>query len=269
MKASKEEINVLIKPYGENNEESKTLQVQRMFNRIAPSYNRLNRIMTMGVDLLWRKRVVGLVREVAPRVVLDAACGTGDLSFMMYRGVPSIEKLIGIDFSEQMLSVARRKADKKGYTHSELDYFEGKEVVGAKLSFRQADCLHLPFSDNTVDVLTCAFGIRNFEDLSEGLREFARVLKPGGRLVILELSSPTQPLIKVGYEFYAYRLIPLMGRLLTTDGCAYSYLPRSVNAVPQKEGLICLIKEAGFGMARFRSLSFGVATLYVAEKVSA
>lgn len=246
-----------IVPYKQEKGIGKREQVEQMFDHIAPTYNRLNRLMTGGLDLLWRKQVVQRAHKAAPEKILDAACGTGDLLLLMAQEIPSLRYILGADLSEQMLTIAEQRIlDKR-------DTLSAKEI---EVSFLHGDCTCLPLEAEQFDLITCAFGIRNFEDPLKGLREFARLLRPGGALIILELSTPERPLLRAGYHLYAHHLIPHMGRLLAHDLSAYRYLPQSIEAMPQRKDMICLITQAGLTQARFKSLTFGVATLYTATK---
>ena len=237
-----------VKPYGQ--EGRKAEQVERMFDHIAPAYDRLNHLMSLGIDRLWRRRAIRWLRPFRPALVLDVATGTGDFAIQACRMLPSAS-LTGVDLSEGMMQVGRRKVEQAG--------------LAARIDFQREDCEALTFSDSSFDAVTVAFGIRNFEHLDRGLREMCRVLRPGGHLVILELSTPDRPPMKQLYRIYS-RLIPLMGRLVSHDRSAYTYLPQSIRAFPQGEVMSESIRRAGFSDVRFRRLTFGVCTLYMATK---
>ena len=237
-----------VKPYGQ--EGKKVEQVERMFDHIAPAYDRLNHLMSLGIDRSWRRTALKWLRPHRPALVLDVATGTGDFAIQTCRMLPSAS-LTGVDLSEGMMQVGRRKVEQAG--------------LAARIDFQREDCEALTFSDASFDAVTVAFGIRNFEHLDRGLREMCRVLRPGGHLVILELSTPDRPPMKQLYRIYS-RLIPLMGRLVSHDRSAYTYLPQSIRAFPQGEVMSESIRRAGFSDVRFRRLTFGVCTLYMATK---
>ena len=237
-----------VKPYGQ--EGKKVEQVERMFDHIAPAYDRLNRLMSLGIDRSWRRTALKWLRPHRPALVLDVATGTGDFAIQACRMLPSAS-LTGVDLSEGMMQVGRRKVEQAG--------------LAARIDFQREDCEALTFSDASFDAVTVAFGIRNFEHLDRGLREMCRVLRPGGHLVILELSTPDRFPMKQLYRIYS-RLIPLMGRLVSHDRSAYTYLPQSIRAFPQGEVMSESIRRAGFSDVRFRRLTFGVCTLYMATK---
>ena len=237
-----------VKPYGQ--EGKKVEQVERMFDHIAPAYDRLNHLMSLGIDRSWRRTALKWLRPHRPALVLDVATGTGDFAIQACRMLPSAS-LTGVDLSEGMMQVGRRKVEQAG--------------LAARIDFQREDCEALTFADASFDAVTVAFGIRNFEHLDRGLCEMCRVLRPGGHLVILELSTPDRPPMKQLYRIYS-RLIPLMGRLVSHDRSAYTYLPQSIRAFPQGEVMSESIRRAGFSDVRFRRLTFGVCTLYMATK---
>lgn len=237
-----------VKPYGQ--EGKKVEQVERMFDHIAPAYDRLNHLMSLGIDRSWRRTALKWLRPHRPALVLDVATGTGDFAIQACRMLPSAS-LTGVDLSEGMMQVGRRKVEQAG--------------LAARIDFQREDCEALTFSDASFDAVTVAFGIRNFEHLDRGLHEMCRVLRPGGHLVILELSTPDRFPMKQLYRIYS-RLIPLMGRLVSHDRSAYTYLPQSIRAFPQGEVMSESIRRAGFSDVRFRRLTFGVCTLYMATK---
>jgi demethylmenaquinone methyltransferase/2-methoxy-6-polyprenyl-1,4-benzoquinol methylase len=214
--------------------------VQRMFDRIAPVYDVMNRVMTGGLDRRWRRITVEQAVSPGDRV-LDACCGTGDLAIAAQRR--GAAEVVGLDFSEEMLERARRKAP-------ELEWVRG-------------DALALPFGDASFDAATVGFGVRNVDDLEAGIRELRRVLRPGGRLAILEITTPVGALA-VFYGFWFDRVIPLLGKVLP-GGAAYTYLPASVRRFPKPEDLADLLAENGFGKVRFRRFAGGIVALHVGE----
>ena len=238
-----------VKPYGQ--EGRKAEQVERMFDHIAPAYDRLNHLMSLGIDRLWRRRAIRWLRPFRPALVLDVATGTGDFAIQACRMLPSAS-LTSVDLSEGMMQVGRRKVEQAG--------------LAARIDFQREDCEALTFADASFDAVTVAFGIRNFEHLDRGLREMCRVLRPGGHLVILELSTPTRFPMKQLFALYSKAAMPLMGRTISHDDSAYTYLPESIRAFPQGEVMQESIHRAGFSQVSFRRLTFGLCTLYMATK---
>ena len=238
-----------INPY--DNNRSKTEQVQEMFDSIAPAYDFMNRAMTFGIDHLWRAKAVKMMGRNKPANILDVATGTGDLAIRIAHTLHT-DHITGIDLSEGMLEIGRKKAKDAG-----LDNI---------IEFVQGDCLDLPFDDNTFDCVTVAYGVRNFEHLDQGYRQMQRVLRPGGMLCVIELSTPTSPLVKPLYKFYTRCIIPFIGRMVSKDTRAYSYLPESIAAVPQGNTMLQLMSEAGLTQCSFRPLTFGTCTIYTAVK---
>lgn len=238
-----------ITPYGDSRH--KTAQVQEMFDSIAPAYDFMNRAMTMGIDRMWRSKVVNRLKDARVSRILDVATGTGDLAIKIARDLPAAV-VTGIDLSEGMLEVGRKKVAETGFD--------------SRIKFQQADCLELPFADGEFDAITVAFGVRNFERLLDGYREMYRVLSPGGLLCVLELSTPTGKLTRPMYNFYTRHIIPLAGRLISKDVRAYSYLPESIAAVAQGERMCELMRVAGFGDVHAHAMTFGTCTLYTARK---
>ena len=239
-----------VMPYG--GEESKTGQVRGMFDSIARRYDLMNAVMTFGLYRRWRDKIFNrhLSLPESPKI-LDIATGTGDLAIKAAEVIPNAE-ITGIDLSEGMLSVAREKVGRKGI----------KDV-----EFLQADCLHLPFGDEVFDVITVAYGVRNFESLLAGYKEMFRVLKPGGKLFVIELSCPENRILRAGYNLYSKGLIPIVGNLVSGDSRAYSYLPESIAACPQREDMCALMRKAGFSGTSFRTMTFGVVSLYEASRI--
>ena len=237
-----------ITPYG--NDAPKERQVEQMFDSIAPAYDFMNRAMTMGIDRLWRRKAVGMLQKDFPARVLDIATGTGDLAILLARKLPQA-RVTGVDLSSGMIKVGNEKIARAGLTE--------------RVELQVADCLSLPFGDAEYDCITVAYGVRNFANLAAGYREMRRVLKRGGKLCVIELSTPVNKLIKPLYNLYTRHVIPLIGRLVSKDTRAYSYLPESIAAVPQREAMCELMRQSGFDKAEYRSLTFGVCTIYIAE----
>lgn len=238
-----------INPYDDNR--PKTEQVREMFDSIAPAYDFMNRAMTFGIDKLWRRRAVKMIAEHAPKRILDIATGTGDLAIRLAKSLKP-ESVVGVDLSEQMLAIGQEKVKKEG--------------LAGIVSLSPADCMHLPFENEIFDCVTVAYGVRNFEHLQQGYEEMHRVLRSGGVLCVIELSTPTSPLVKPFYKAYTKWIIPAVGRLVSKDVRAYSYLPESIAAVPQGENMLALMKNAGFSQCSFIPLTFGTCTIYVAVK---
>ncbi len=238
-----------IKPYSEDG--AKGEQVERMFDQIAHSYDFLNHTLSLGIDRSWRKAAIDSLKPYAPQRILDVATGTGDFALMAAERLQP-QSLVGADLSEGMLNVGREKVERAGKS----------EII----TMQKEDCMALSFEDNTFDAVTVAYGVRNFEDLDRGLREMLRVLKPGGRLVIIELTSPVHFPMKQLFWLYAHVWMPLVGKLISRDSRAYSYLPATMEAFPQGEMMQGIIEKAGFQSVKFRRFTFGLSTLYTAEK---
>lgn len=236
-----------VKPY--EDEASKREQVELMFDRISPKYDLLNRLCSLGTDQGWRRKVVrALAKEPVDRL-LDVATGTADLAIMASRAAKHVT---GADISAGMLAHGRAKVEKAG--------------LAERIELVQADAAALPFADGTFDAITVAFGVRNFEDLPKGIAGMARVLRPGGRLFVLEFSTPQRTPFKQLFRFYFHRVMPVIGRLVSKDEAAYSYLPESVDAFPQGKAFEAILSGCGLREVRSRLLTFGVATLYTARK---
>ena len=233
-------------------EGSKSEQIEQMFDHIAPTYDKLNHTLSLGVDRYWRNRAIKALKSCKPRRMLDVATGTGDFAILAVRHLQP-EQLIGIDISEGMMAVARQKVVDAG-------------LSSEKVSFQREDCTNLSFADNSFDAVSSTFGIRNFEHLDKAFVEMHRVLSPGGQLVILELSTPQDFPMKQLYKFYSKTMIPLIGKCISRDNSAYTYLPDSIKAFPQGELLQESLLRAGFSKATFRRLTFGICTLYIATK---
>lgn len=238
-----------MKPY--NTDQTKKEEVRDMFDHIAPRYDMLNHVLSWNIDRLWRLRVVRHVKMCRPRRILDVATGTGDLAILLARRIRGVQ-VLGVDLSEGMLDVARRKVTARG--------------LDERVRLDVGDAEHLSVTDGMMDVVTVAFGVRNFGDLDAGLREMGRTLKPGGRIVILEFSRPRNPLFRALYEFYSYRILPHIGGMVSEDKRAYEYLPASVGEFPAPEEFKRMMARAGFRNCRSRSQSFGIAQIYIGEK---
>lgn len=239
-----------ITPY--NDQDDKASQVQRMFNHIAPTYDKLNRIISLGLDRKWRKRGIDLLRPYEPQRVLDIATGTGDLAIELAQSLPSVRSVLGIDISEEMMRIGSDKVRELG--------------LDERIRFGREDCTDLTFADNSFDAATIGFGIRNFADIPQAAREIYRVLRPGKPVVILELTEPTNPFLHWGYRLYAGKIIPLVGQLISEDERAYSYLPESIAAVPQREEMVQILLEVGFSEAFHKVLTPGTCAIYLALK---
>lgn len=238
-----------ITPYRDTRHKSE--QVKEMFDSIAPAYDFMNRAMTMGIDKLWRAKAVRRLAREPHADILDVATGTGDLAICLARKLRPAS-VTGVDLSQGMVEIGRRKVEAAG--------------LSPVVTLTVADCLALPFADNSFDCVTVAYGVRNFEHLLDGYREMERVLRPGGVLCVLELSTPTSPLVKPLYRFYTKRVIPAVGRMVSHDVRAYSYLPESIAAVPQGAAMTALMAEAGLTDCSFKPMTFGTCTLYTARK---
>ncbi len=239
-----------VTPYSDK-ETAKTEQVRQMFDSIAPAYDFMNRAMTMGIDIWWRRLAVKRLKSIAPAKILDVATGTGDFAIQLYQSLHP-QHILGIDLSQGMLDEAQRKVKEKG--------------LGQVVAFQQGDCMALTLPDETFDAVTVAFGVRNFEHLQQGYQEMARVLKPGGMLCVLELSTPTNPLIRWFYDLYTLHIIPWLGSLKSGDKSAYRSLPQSIAAVPQGDDMLQLMRNAGLHDTTFKRLTLGVCTIYTAVK---
>lgn len=239
-----------VTPY-KNSPEGKKKQVERMFDTISDNYDGLNRVISLGSDVKWRKKVIKMVAETNPKTILDIATGTGDLA-IQFAEKTSAEKIVGLDLSEGMLSVARKKV-------------MGKPIA-QKIEFVQADSEALPFETGFFDAITVSFGIRNFENLEKGLSEIFRVLKKDGIFVILETSVPSKFPFKQGYYFYSKNVLPLVGKLFSKDKVAYRYLSESASVFPHGEVLNNILRKIGFNEVKNKPQTFGVATIYKATK---
>lgn len=212
-------------------DEDKGTQVRRMFDSIAGRYDMLNRMLSLGMDRLWRRKMVDSLRPSSPQRILDVASGTGDLALLMCRRLQP-QQIIAADLSEEMMAVGRRKATKAGYA--------------SRISFEHQDCMTLTYSDHSFDAITVAFGVRNFADLERGLSEMERVLRPDGQLRILELSTPEYFPMKQLYALYSRTIIPLVGSWFSLEKSAYRYLPASIRKMPQGREMVRLLERQGF-----------------------
>ena len=237
-----------IKPY--NNGE-KAAQVEQMFDNIAPTYDRLNHRLSWDIDRGWRRKAIGQLAPYQPKRMLDIATGTGDFAILAARMLKP-EQLIGADISEGMMQIGRQKVEAAG--------------LGSIISFAREDCLNLSYDTGTFDAVTAAFGIRNFADLDKGLGEMCRVLKKGGHLSIVELTTPPRFPMKQLFRLYSHTVLPVYGRLISKDQSAYSYLTQTIEAFPQGERMTEILKKAGFAEATFKRLTFGICTMYFATK---
>lgn len=238
-----------ILPY--NNEEQKGTQVRRMFDSIAGTYDLLNHALSFGIDKGWRKKGINFLKPYAPKEILDIATGTGDLAITMYRKLTP-RMIIGADISEGMMDVGRKKVYAAG--------------LDKNISFEQQDCVRLTYPENSFDAVTAAFGVRNFENIGKGISEMYRVLRPGGHVMILELSTPSGFPMKQLYRIYSNTVIPLIGRCLSKEGNAYNYLPASIKVVPQGKDMTAILTNKGFKEAKFRTFTFGICSLYTGTK---
>ncbi|MEJ6710697.1 MAG: bifunctional demethylmenaquinone methyltransferase/2-methoxy-6-polyprenyl-1,4-benzoquinol methylase UbiE [Flavobacteriales bacterium] len=238
-----------VKPYKESSL-SKKEQVATMFDNIAGNYDFLNHFLSLGIDIFWRKRLVRKLQKQKPQNILDVATGTADLAIAMMKIKPF--NVVGIDISNGMLEVGRKKIK--------------QQDLEKTIQLQQADSEDLPFEDATFDAVTVSFGARNFENLQKGLSEMARVLKPGGKIYILEFSQPTLFPFKQLYDFYFKFVLPLIGKLLSKDNAAYSYLPESVKAFPHGKELNSIIENCGYTNAKNHPLTMGIASIYTAQK---
>ncbi len=228
----------------------KKQQVARMFNSISGNYDFLNHFLSLGIDIRWRKKAIKLLAESKPKLILDVATGTGDFAIETLKLNP--DKVIGVDISEGMLDVGRKKMKERGFAE--------------KIDMRLGDSENLPFEENKFDAVIVAFGVRNFENLEKGLVEMMRVLKPGGRMVVLEFSKPAAFPFKQIYNFYFNFILPKIGRMISRDSAAYTYLPESVQAFPDGDDFIKILNRIGFNQTSCQPLTFGISSLYIGTK---
>jgi len=238
-----------VKPY-KDSDLGKKEQVAKMFDTISNEYDGLNRVISFGIDIKWRKKVVNIVKATNPSSILDIATGTGDLAINLTE--TSATKIIGLDISEGMLQVGRKKIEKLKLNNTiEMVY---------------GDSENIPFENNSFDAITVAFGVRNFEDLEKGLSEIFRVLKPGGKFVVLETSIPTKAPFKQGYTFYSTKILPIIGKVFSKDKVAYKYLSDSAASFPYGEAFNNILQKIGFIDVKCKPQTFGVASIYIAKK---
>ena len=237
-----------ITPYGKG---QKSQQVEQMFDSIAPTYDKLNHRLSWDIDKGWRKKAIRQLADFHPQTLLDIATGTGDFAILSAELLRP-QKLIGADISEGMMEIGRKKVLERGL----------QDVI----SFEKEDCLALSYPEGTFDAVTAAFGIRNFADLDKGLREMCRVLKKGGHLSVVELTTPVTFPMKQLFKIYSHTVLPLYGRLISQDASAYSYLTKTIEAFPQGERMVDILQKAGFSEASFKRLTFGICTMYLATK---
>ena len=238
-----------IKPYHEDGD--KRAQVEEMFDNIAPTYDKLNHRLSWNIDKRWRRRAVAALSDYAPETILDVATGTGDFAIQLATTLHPKE-VVGADISEGMMEVGRNKVHSAG-----LD-----DII----RFAKEDCFKMTFPDSRFDAVTAAFGIRNFSDLDGGLREMCRVLKPGGHLSVIELTTPRHFPMRQLFWLYSHTILPVYGKLVSKDSSAYRYLTATIEAFPQGEEMVNILKRAGFSEARFHRMTFGICTLYFATK---
>jgi demethylmenaquinone methyltransferase/2-methoxy-6-polyprenyl-1,4-benzoquinol methylase len=238
-----------IKPY-KNSDLGKKEQVAKMFDTISGEYDGLNRVISFGIDVKWRKKVVKIVNQTNPKSILDIATGTGDLAIALAK--TNADKIIGLDISRGMLDIGKEKIL--------------KEKLENTIEMVLADSENMPFEDNTFDAITVAFGVRNFEALEKGLKEILRVLKPNGVFVILETSVPTKTPFKQGYKLYTKHMLPLIGKMFSKDNNAYTYLSESASVFPYGEALNNILRKIGFINVKDFPQTLGVATIYTSTK---
>lgn len=238
-----------VKPY-QGSSLSKKQQVEQMFDNISPKYDFLNRVLSFGIDIRWRKKVVKMVAKNQPQYVLDIATGTGDLAIAIAKKTNA--NVVGLDLSEGMLSFGREKIKSLN--------------LNKQIQMVQGDAENLPYQDNTFDAVTVAFGVRNFENLDKGLLEINRVLKPGGKLVILEFSKVESFPMKQLYGFYSRYILPTIGKIISKDQSAYTYLPDSVKAFPHGNEMLNILKNNQFKNPSNKKLTFGISSIYCAIK---
>ena len=225
--------------------------VRGMFNDIAPTYDRLNHILSLDIDRLWRKRVVQIVRKLGAKYIMDMATGTGDLAIAMAKNIEG-STIYGADFSSEMLAVAKQKIEALGLTE--------------RISLTECNAEDIPLDDEAVDAATVAFGVRNFENQSKALTEMKRTIRRGGHLVVLEFSNPRFALVRWCYRLYSHYILPAIGRLVSKHATAYTYLPDSIDKFASPEAFTALLEEVGFDHIERKSLSLGIAHIYIAHK---
>ena len=230
---------------------SKSEMVRGMFNDIAPTYDKLNHILSFDIDKLWRKRVVRIVRKLGAKKIMDMATGTGDLAIALARGIEG-SVVYGADFSSEMLAVAKQKIEQL--------------QLSERISLTECDAENIPFEDEKVDAATVAFGVRNFEHQREALTEIKRTIRKGGHLIVLEFSNPSCAFVRWCYRLYSHYILPAIGRLVSKHSTAYTYLPESIDQFASPEAFTTLLKEVGFNRVERKSQSMGIAHIYIAHK---
>ena len=238
-----------ITPYDQGT--AKAAQVETMFDNIAPTYDTLNHRLSWNIDRSWRRKAIEALKPHHPQEILDIATGTGDFAIMAAQMLAP-RRLVGTDISEGMMNVGREKVNRIG--------------LDGVIAFEREDCLNLSYADNSFDAVTAAFGIRNFADLDRGLHEMCRVLRPGGHLSIVELTTPVSFPMKQLFHIYSHTVLPIYGRLISKDSSAYSYLTKTIEAFPQGERMVDILTKAGFSKSSFYRLTFGICTMYFATK---
>ena len=236
-------------PYKDQTD-TKTHQVARMFDNISQRYDLLNHLLSLGIDIYWRKQAIKLLKPEQPKLILDIATGTADFAIEALKLNP--DTVIGVDISEGMLDMGRKKL-----TRRHLDN---------RIELQLGDSERLLFEDNKFDAIIVAFGVRNFEHLEQGLADMYRVLKPGGTTVILEFSKPTKFPLKQLYNFYFKNILPLIGKIISKDQSAYTYLPESVQAFPDGEAFLDVLRKVGYNQTQCKTLTFGISSIYVGQK---
>ncbi len=241
-----------VKPY--DTDGSKKAQVSKMFDNIAGHYDFLNHFLSLGIDKSLRRKMIAQLDAVQPHMVLDVATGTADVAIATARQYKSVENIVGVDISNEMLAVGRKKILAQG--------------LDKVIELQTGDSENLPFSDNIFDAITVAYGVRNFEHLEKGLSEMYRVLKPNGKLIVLEFSKPSKFPMKQLFNFYFANILPVIGRITSRDPRAYAYLYESVQVFPDGQDFVNVLTQTGFKQPSCQILTFGISSLYTATKVS-
>jgi len=243
-------MGIDLKPY-KKSDTTKKQEVTSMFDGIAPYYDFLNRLLSLGIDTIWRKKAIAMLKDDQPKQMLDIATGTGDLALEAYKQLKP-DHIIGLDISQQMLEFGKEKISKKG--------------LSDQISMVHGDSEQLPYEKDRFDAITAAFGVRNFENVDKGLKEMLRVLKPGGKLVVLEFTRPKFFPFKQLFNFYFANILPWIGKKKSKDKGAYKYLYESVQAFPDYDRFTDVLKQNGFRSTNWKSLSFGICAIYTAKK---
>lgn len=243
-------MGTTVKPY---NEGGKKEEVEKMFDNIAHSYDFLNHFFSLGIDILWRKKAIRILKKENPKLVLDVATGTADFAMEAVRMNLGADKIVGVDISEGMLDVGRKKIKEKGWD--------------SKIELKKGDSENLPFDTSTFDGYTVAFGVRNFENLEKGMAEMLRVLKPGALGIVLEFSKPKKFPVKQGFQVYFKYIMPLIGKVVSKDNRAYAYLPESVQAFPSGTDFLNVMKKVGYIDTKCIPVSGGIASIYLGRKM--